>query len=130
MADSIILPSNRKFGLIFSFIFFLLSCYFYYASKIEWSLSFIILSFIFLFLAIVKPASLSKMNFLWMKFGLLLGSIVSPIVMGVIFFGLFMPLGFLFKILGRDELYLKKVGRESFWWKRDRLISGSFNNQF
>ena len=66
-----------------------------------------------------------------MRFGLLLGIIVSPIVLGIIFFGLFTPIAMLMRMSGRDELRLKSVQKTSHWIKRGEPIkSGSFKHQF
>ena len=67
-----------------------------------------------------------------MRFGVLIGMIVSPIVLGAIFFGLFTPISIIMKLIGRDELSLKIFNRDSFWKERNDIEndSGTFFNQF
>ena len=75
------LPSNRKFGLTFSFIFIIFSLYFFLTSNFYLSYLFVFFSIIFLFFGIIFPNYLSKLNKAWMMLGLLLGKIVNPIVL-------------------------------------------------
>jgi len=130
--QSVQLPSNKKFGLFFSFVFAIISAYFLYINFVLISTIFFSLGLIFFILALIKPNSLLPFNKIWMNFGLLLGSIVSPIIMGIIFFGLFTPIGFLMRIFGRDELRLKVKLASSYWKIRDPQadVSQSFKNQF
>ena len=88
-------------------------------------------SLILLVLSVVKAEILLPLNKLWMRFGLFLGMIVSPIVLGAIFFGLFMPIAFLMRFTGRDELRLKFYKKPSHWIvRREPIKSESFKNQF
>ena len=98
------LPSNRKFGFFFTFVFAVAATYFYYLANLNWTYVFIAAALIFLLVTLVKSDALLPLNKLWMRFGLLLGRIVSPIVLGVIFFGLFTPIAMFMRIIGRDEL--------------------------
>ena len=85
------LPSNRNFGLFFTFVFAVAAAYFYYAANVVWMYVFIAAALAFLLVTLIKSDALLPLNKLWMRFGLLLGMIVSPIVLGVIFFELFTP---------------------------------------
>ena len=107
MFDELKLPSNRKFGLTFSLIFFVIFLYFFLTSDFNLTYLFLFFSIIFLFFVIIFPNYLSKLNKAWMMLGLLLGKIVNPIVLGIIYFGLFTPIGLFRKIIGKDELKLK-----------------------
>ena len=125
------LPSNRRFGLFFTFVFALASVYFYNASTVLWTFTFGLTSLIFLFFTLVKADILLPLNRLWMRFGLLLSKLVSPIVLGVIFFGLFTPIAFVMRIAGRDELRLKISKKSSYWISQSEPInSRSFRDQF
>ena len=125
------LPSNKKFGFFFTFIFGLAAAYFYVTSSISLSYSLVGASAIFLLVTIVKADILLPLNKLWMRFGLLLGMIASPIILGIIFFGLFTPVALLMKLCGRDELRLKFKNKASHWISRsDSVQSDSFNYQF
>lgn len=125
------LPSNRTFGLFFSLIFCLISIYFTYIDLFIYSIVFSILFFIFILVSFLKSEILLPLNKMWMKLGFLIGSIVSPIVLGGIFFILFTPVSILFKIIKRDELRLNFSRRSTYWIKReDPIDSESFKNQF
>jgi hypothetical protein len=125
------LPSNHKFGYFFTFIFFITSMYFLFK---EINMAFYILgtfSIVFFLVTIFKAEILRPLNKLWMRFGLVLGMIVSPIVMGAIFFIIFTPIGILMRLFGRDELLLQFKTKPSYWTKRNEDIhSNSFRKQF
>lgn len=125
------LPSNKKFGFFFTLVFALVAGYFYVSES--WTLAYPFSAAVVIFFAvtIVKADILLPLNKLWMRFGLLLGMIVSPIVLGVIFFGLFTPIAFLMRISGRDELRLKSKNKASHWISRSEPIQAdSFKHQF
>ena len=125
------LPSNKKFGFFFTFIFGLAALYFYVNASVSWAYSMAFFSVVFLFVTLVKADVLLSLNKLWMRFGLLIGMIVSPIVLGVIFFGLFTPYAFIMRMSGRDELRIKFKNKASHWISRSQPIqSDSFKNQF
>ena len=125
------LPSNRKFGFFFTFVFAVAAAYFFYAANITLVYAFVTAASTFLLVTLIKSDELLPLNKLWMRFGLLLGMIVSPIVLGVIFFGLFTPIAILMRLGGRDELRLKFSRKASHWITRSEPIkSESFKNQF
>ena len=98
----------------------------------------LLLTFIFgvvaavlILVTILKDDLLLPLNRLWMRFGLLIGMIISPIVLGLIFFTFFSPVAIFMRILGRDELHLKYKKKSSYWILRDDSIhSDSFKRQF
>ena len=125
------LPSNKNFGLFFASIFGLFATYFYVINSILFVYIFALIAVILLLIALIKPDLLLPLNKLWMRFGLLLGSLVNPLVLGIIFFGLFTPIAFLMRIMGRDELKIKMNIKASHWKIRDHPIKyHSFKNQF
>ena len=129
--NSIQLPSNRKFGSFFCVVFGLAGFYFLFEESNWISLACFLTSLLILIITLVKDELLLPFNKLWMRFGLLLGIIVSPIVLGIIFFGLFTPIAMLMRLSGRDELKLKFSRKASHWISRSEPIkSGSFKNQF
>ena len=83
---------------------------------------------IFLLLTIIKPKKLHILNKVWMKFGFILGKFISPIILGIIFFGLFFPISIIFKLTKRDELKIVKVKNESLW--KYRKVKTNFSKQF
>ena len=125
------LPSNKKFGYFFTIIFAFAAIYFYVYSKESLFYFFAAISGVFFLFTIFKASVLMPLNKLWMNFGILLGMIVSPLVLGTLFFGIFTPIAFLMRLCGRDELSLKINNQKSYWISRDEPIkSDSFKNQF
>ena len=125
------LPSNRKFGFFFTFVFAAAATYFFYSANVNWTYVFIAAALIFLLITLIKSDALLPLNRLWMCFGLLLGMIVSPIILGIIFFGLFTPIAMLMRLSGRDELRLKFSQKGSHWISRGETVnSESFKHQF
>ena len=128
---NIVLPSNQKFGYFFTFVFLITSIYFYFREN---NMAFYVLgtcSIVFFLVALFKAEILKPLNKLWMSFGLVLGMIVSPIVMGAIFFLIFTPIGILMRLFGRDELLLQFKTKPSYWTKRNEdIYSNSFRSQF
>jgi len=126
------LPSNYKFGLFFTAVFAILSFY-VYEDDITLSVAVAAaLSVTTLAVTILSPDKLLPFNRAWMRFGFLLGKIISPIILGLIFFVLITPVAFGMRLAGRDELRLKMTHRRSHW--KERLPAGpdgqSFKNQF
>ena len=113
------LPSNRKFGIFFSVVFIIVAAIFYFYF-LDHSIAFVLLIFalVTFIVTYLNPNILLPLNKLWMRFGLLLGMIISPIIMGVIFFGLFTPYSIVIRIMGRDELHLKRDSKKSHWIDR------------
>lgn len=125
------LPSNRKFGFFFSGVFGVVATYLYITNNTEWSYIFGGTSLGFLTVTIINPNLLLSLNKLWIRFGLLLGMIVSPLVLGVIFFGLFTPIAIVMRLSKRDELRLNFNKKSSHWILRSEPIkSESFKQQF
>ena len=125
------LPSNRKFGFFFTFVFVVVATYFYYSDNLIWAYMVSAAALLFMLVTLIKSDALLPLNKVWMCFGLLLGMIVSPIVIGVIFFGLFTPIAIVMRLSGRDELRLKFAQKASHWISRGEPIkSESFKNQF
>ena len=129
--QKLILPTDKKFGYFFTFIFLIASIYFFLKEINIGSFILGTCSLVFFLVALFKAEILRPFNKLWMSFGLVLGMIVSPIVMGVIFFAIFTPIAILMRLFGRDELVLQFKTRASYWNKRNEDIhSNSFRSQF
>jgi hypothetical protein len=122
------LGSNRSFGLVFFLLFMVIALWPILNSEHIriWS---IIVSIIFLILGLLNSILLTPLNKLWMKFGLFLGKIVSPVVMAVIFFGVVTPTGLIMKIFRKDILKLKKNNDVSYWAIKDNS-NNNMDNQF
>ena len=129
--NEIQLPSNKSFVYFFTFLFGLVAAYFYYSVNVTWAYVFIAAALIFLLISIIKSDALLPLNKLWMRFGILLGRIVSPIILGIIFFSLFTPIAMLMHLIGRDELRLKFAQKQSHWiTRRESIRAESFKHQF
>ena len=125
------LPSNKKFGYFLTLIFLAAASYFYIKEYIITAALLIIVATIFCFITLIKAELLLSINKLWMQVGLFLGMIVSPIVLGLIFFMLFTPIAILMRMKGRDELHLKFKKKVTYWISRkEQLQPDSFKNQF
>jgi hypothetical protein len=119
--------NNITFGILF-FIFFLIIGLFPLISVgiiRVWS---VVLSLGFLIITIIRPNLFTFLNKLWIKFGILLGKIVSPIVMGLVFFFVVTPIGVFVRILKKDVMGLKR-GASSYWINREDKIQ-SMKKQF
>lgn len=125
------LPSNKKFGFFFSFIFLLIAFYFFlYDSKITVYI-FFSLSMIFFLITFINANALTSLNKFWMRLGYLLGIIISPIVLLIIFFLLFTPYSLVLRLFKRDELRLKLINRDSYWKQRIKEVyQTNFKKQF
>ena len=117
------ISSNRSFGLVF-FVIFLIVALWPLKSGEDIRLWSLVLSIIFFILGIFNSKLLTPLNKLWFKFGILLGSIVSPLIMGLVYFFVVTPMGVLMRILGKDLLKTSKVkSASSYWIKRDKQQS-------
>ncbi len=120
--------SNRSFGFVFFVVFFLIAIYplLNEGNFRFWSL---IIAIIFLILGILNSKILTPLNKIWIKFGLFLGSIISPIIMSIIFFFVVTPISFVMKILGKDILNLKRNNNNTYWVEKSGPKS-KMKNQF
>jgi hypothetical protein len=108
-------PSNRVFGLVFAAVFLAIGLLpaFWGKSVHLWSLP---ISASFLLAALLIPSVLGPLNSLWLKFGLLLHRIVSPVVLGIMFFGVITPMGLVMRALGKDPLRLRREPEATTYW--------------
>ena len=126
--DDIKISSNRSFGIVFFIVFLILALYplTYNGETRVWSL---IISLIFLVLGLFNSKILTPLNKLWFKFGIFLGKIISPIIMGIIFFLVVTPIGLLMRLLGKDLINLKYNNNKSYWIEKKGPKS-KMKNQF
>ena len=127
--DEIKLGSNRSFGIVFFIVFVLIATYpLLNQEEVRiWSL---IISFLFLFLGLLNSKILTPLNKLWFRFGLFLGKIISPIIMGLIFFLVVTPIGLLMRLFGKDVLNLKLNKKKSSYWIEKDGPKSKMKNQF
>jgi hypothetical protein len=130
--SSIKLPPNRNFGFFFSALFAASSIYCYVNTFIPAFLVFATFTLVTFLVAVISPSRLLPLNKLWMELGLLISKVVSPIVLGSVFFFLITPIGIAMRLAGRDELQLKLHGKDSCWKNRAPVgpEPASFKNQF
>jgi len=128
MDNNIKIGSNRSFGIVFFVVFILIG---FYPLLKDGNLNIIsiLIGIIFLILGILNSRFLTPLNKIWFKFGIFLGQIISPIVMGIIFFLVVTPIAFIMRVLGKDVLKLKKNTDNSYWIKKTDLKS-KMKNQF
>ena len=126
--NDIKISSNKSFGLVFFIVFLIIATYpLINNQNIRiWSL---VIALIFLILGLISSNILSPLNRIWFKFGIFLGKIVSPVIMGVIFFFVVTPIAFIMKILKKDLLNLKFNSENSYWIQRNEPDS-KMKNQF
>ena len=126
--NEIKISSNRNFGLVFFIVFLVIAIFplVNYSEIRVWSL---ILSFFFLILGLINSKFLTPFNKLWFKFGIFLGKIISPVVMGIIFFFVVTPIGIIMRLLSKDILNLKYNNENSYWIKKTGPKS-KMKNQF
>ena len=126
--DEIKIGSNRSFGVVFFVVFLLIALYpLINNGEIRiWSL---ITSIIFLILGLLNSKFLNPLNKLWFKFGIVLGKIISPLIMGIIFFLVVTPTGLIMRLLRKDILSLKYNQNSSYWIEKNGPKS-KMKNQF
>ena len=122
------MSSNRSFGILFFIVFVIIGLWplLNDADIRIWS---ILLSLVFLILGIFNSKILTPFNRIWVRFGIILGTIIAPFVMGLVFFIVITPIGLLLRIFGKDLLGIKFLKKKSYWIKRDKDL-GSMKNQF
>ena len=126
--NNIKIETNKSFGIVF-FLFFLIVSLFplFKNENIRvWSL---IIAIIFLVFGLLNSKVLTPLNKIWFKFGILLGSFVSPIIMGIVFFVIVTPTSIIMRVLGKNLLNLKKGNKKTYWIERSKIES-KMKNQF
>ena len=126
--DDIKIGSNRSFGIVFFVVFLLIAIYPLIKSG-ELRLWSLIISIIFLVLGLINSEILNPLNKLWFKLGIFLGKIISPLVMGIIFFIVVTPIAILMKLLKKDLLDLKYNDNKTYW-KAKTEPKSKMKNQF
>ena len=126
---SVKMSSNRSFGLLFFIVFLAISLW-PLISQEDLRLWAFIIAIIFFVLGILNSKFLTPLNKLWMKFGLLLGSIVAPFVMGIVYFMVVTPVGLIMRSLGKDLLRMKKNKSASTYWIAREKQNDTMKRQF
>lgn len=111
--------SNRSFGVVFTVVFLIVALLPLLKGEGPriWGL---VVSSLIAAVTLLRPSLLTAPNRLWMKFGLLLGRIVSPVVIGILYYGVITPFGIVMRLAGKDPLRLKRdPGAATYWIRRD-----------
>ena len=127
MSKKIKVSSNKSFGIVF-FVVFVVIGFYPLINQEDFRLWALIIALIFLGLGLINSSFLTPFNLLWFKFGMLLGRVVSPIIMALVFFGVVTPTGLIMKIFKKDLLKLKRKDKKSYWI--ERKTKSEMKNQF
>jgi len=120
--------SNRTFGILFFLVFLVIGIWPILNNEgLRWWS--IIISLIFLFLGVINSKILTPFNKIWIKIGELLGRVIAPIVMAIIYFFIVTPMAILLKLLRKDLLKIKFSPATTYWIKRDKKF-GTMKRQF
>jgi len=127
-------PSEKSFGITFAVVFGLIAAWLFWRKHVPiYSVLAAAAAIFFLAAGFLTPKLLRPVNLIWLKFGLLLHKIVNPIVMGLLFYVVFTPMGFIMRVAGKDPLSLKlDKGAASYWTPRQTTgeVEASMKNQF
>ena len=126
--SNIKIGTNKSFGIVF-FIFFLIISIFPLFKNGEIRIWSLLIAIIFLILGVINSKILTPLNKIWFKIGIFLGSLVSPIVMGIVFFAIVTPTSIVMRILGKNLLNLKRSNEKSYWVEKSKIKS-KMKNQF
>ena len=126
--DDVKISSNKSFGIVFFLVFLFISLFplLNHGNIRIWS---VIIALVFLILGLLNSPVLSPLNKLWFKFGIMLGNLISPVVMAIIFFMVVTPTSLLVRLFGKDLLSLKKNDKKTYWIKKNNIKS-EMKNQF
>jgi hypothetical protein len=122
------LPTNKNFGTVFFLVFLIISLFPLLKNENIriWS---IIIALVFLVLGLLNSQILTPLNRIWLRFGILLGILVSPIIMSIVFFAVVTPISFMMKLFNKNLLTLKKDNKNSYWINSSKIKS-KMKNQF
>ena len=128
ISKNIKVSTNRSFGIVFFLFFFIISIFPLFKDE-DIRIWAVIVAIIFLILGLLNSSILSPLNKIWFKFGILLGNVISPIVMGIVFFAVVTPTSLIMRMFGKNLLGLKKDNKKSYWIERSPIKS-KMKNQF
>ena len=123
------MSSNRSFGLVFFVVFFIFAFWSFRGEFNQIKIIPFFISIFFLILGIKNSNLLTPLNKLWLKLGNIIGFVVAPIVMGIVYFIVITPIGLVMRLFGKDFLMKKYSNKKSYWIQREKDI-GSMKRQF
>lgn len=124
----ITIGSEKSFGIVFSIIFMIIALYPLFINS-SINLTFLTISIIFIILSFVFPSIFKYPNLIWFKFGRLLGFIISPIILSIVYLSVIMPIGIIFKIIKKDPLEKLFDSNQKTYWK-EKISTSSMRDQF
>jgi len=128
--SNIEIGSNKSFGIVFFLFFLFLSIWPLAIQGNQINYIFLFIGIIFLLLGILNSKILTPLNYIWFKFGIYLGLIISPIVMAIIFFMVVTPIGLFMRSIGKDLIRNKKDSSLKTYWLDCKEEKSSMKNQF
>ena len=112
--------TDRAFGCVFAVVFLAIAAFQLYLGRIEWAAGLGAVAFLFVAAAVIKPTLLAPLNRLWLKFGALIHRVTNPLILGLIFFVVFAPMGMVMRLFGFDPLRTRfDASSESYWIERE-----------
>ena len=121
--------SNRSFGIVFFFFFLILSLWPLTKNE-SLNIFFVLISIVFLILGLINSKLLTPFNNIWIKLGELLGRIIAPIVMALVYFFILTPISLLVRVFGKDLLGLKFLNKQKTYWINRKKDLGKMDKQF
>ena len=121
--------SNRSFGLLFFIVFLILGLWPLKSGE-NLNLYFLAISMIFLILGLINSKLLSPFNKFWIKLGVILGNIIAPIVMALVYFVILTPVSLIVRLFGKDLLALRFLKKKETYWITRKKTLGSMKKQF
>ena len=121
--------SNRSFGLLFFVVFLILGLW-PLKNSLDPNLYLISISAVFLILGLINSKILSPLNKLWIKFGEILGMVIAPLVMALVYFIVLTPVSLIVRIFGKDLLDLKFLKKKDSYWINKKKKRLSMKKQF
>ena len=122
--------SNRSFGLVFFVVFIMIALWSFRGDLNQIKILPLFISVFFLVLGLLNSKILTPLNKIWFKFGIFLGNIIAPLVMGIVFFLLVTPIGFTMKVMGKNLLNTKHDKRKKTYWIKRDIPIGTMKRQF
>ena len=121
--------SNRSFGLLFFIVFIVVGLWPVIKGETA-NIYLILISLFFLIFGLINSKILSPLNKAWIKFGEILGLIIAPIIMALVYFIILTPISLIVRMLGKDLLGLKFLKKQDTYWTRRKKKLGTMKKQF
>ena len=121
--------SNKSFGILFFLVFFVFGLW-PLTKEMSPNVYLIIISVIFLTLGLLNSKLLSPLNEIWIKFGEILGRIIAPLIMALVYFLILTPISLLVRAFGKDLLGLKYLKQQNSYWIKRKKEIGTMDKQF